>query len=120
MATTVAAHTSTPTQPQPALLGDARPSPAGPLGEGEAPVRLPPALPLARFAQTLRLNVRQIEFVFRARRELGEVFRFRGLVDDEPEVVTSHPDHVRSLFTADPALALSLTGESPLRPIVGP
>jgi cytochrome P450 len=35
-------------------------------------------------------------------------------------VVTSHPDHVRSLFTAKPADAPSLTGESPLRPILGP
>ena len=35
-------------------------------------------------------------------------------------MVTSHPDHVRSLFTAKPEQAPSLTGESPLRPIVGP
>jgi cytochrome P450 len=35
-------------------------------------------------------------------------------------VVTSHPDHVRSLFTAKPEQAPSLTGESPLRPVVGP
>ena len=34
--------------------------------------------------------------------------------------VTSHPDHVRSLFTAKPEQAPSLTGESPLRPILGP
>ncbi|MGH2976667.1 MAG: cytochrome P450, partial [Solirubrobacterales bacterium] len=32
---------------------------------------------------------------------------------------TSHPDHVRSLFTAKPEQAPSLTGESPLRPILG-
>ena len=35
-------------------------------------------------------------------------------------MITSHPDHVRSLFTAKPEQAPSLTGESPLRPIVGP
>ena len=35
-------------------------------------------------------------------------------------VITSHPDHVRSLFTAKPGLVPSLTAESPLRPIVGP
>src|SRR5207244_13537987 len=35
-------------------------------------------------------------------------------------VITSHPDHIRSLFTAKPEQAPSLTGESPLRPIVGP
>ena len=67
----------------------------------------------------LRFNQRQIEFVFRARRELGEVFRMRGIVPGGP-VITSHPDHVRSLFTAKPEQAPSLTGESPLRPIVGP
>ena len=101
------------------LVGEAPPSPAGPAADG-TPVRLPPALPLPRALQTLRFSVRQIEFVFRARRELGELFCFRGLFDDEDEVVTSHPDHVMSLFTAKPEQAPSLAGESPLRPIVGP
>ena len=76
-------------------------------------------IPLPRTVQVLRMNQRQIEFVFRARRELGEVFRMRGTIPGNP-VVTSHPDHVRSLFTAKPELAPSLTPESPLRPIVGP
>jgi cytochrome P450 len=101
------------------LLGQAPPSPAGPTGE-ELSERLPPGIGLPRALQTLRFSVRQIELVFRARRELGEVFRFRGMIDDEVIVITCHPDHVRSLFTADPELAPSLTGESPLRPIVGP
>jgi len=35
-------------------------------------------------------------------------------------VVSCHPDHARSLFTAKPELVPSLTAESPLRPIVGP
>ena len=42
----------------------------------------------------------------------------RGMVEGDP-AITSHPDHVKSLFTASPDLAPSLTGESPLRPIVG-
>jgi cytochrome P450 len=74
----------------------------------------------ARLLQTLRFNQRQIEFVFRARRELGEVFRMRGTIPGPGPVITSHPDHVRSLFTAKPEQAPSLTGESPLRPVVGP
>jgi cytochrome P450 len=102
------------------LLGEAPPSPAGPVGGEEASITMPPAFSLPRIAQTMRFTIRQIEFVFRARKELGEVFQLRGIVDEEPAVVTSHPDHVRSLFTAEPALAPSLTGESPLRPIVGP
>jgi cytochrome P450 len=67
----------------------------------------------------MRLNIRQIEFVFRWQRELGEVFRTRGVIRGRP-VITNHPDHVRSLFTAPPSLVPSITAESPLRPIVGP
>ena len=104
-----------------ALIGEAPPSPAGPLAPDDGrPLSLPPAIPLPRALQTLRFSIRQIEFVFRWRRQLGETFRFRGMLDDEVIVVTSHPDHVKSLFTARPGDAPSLTGESPLRPIVGP
>jgi cytochrome P450 len=101
----------------PALVGEAAPSPAGPAGD--APLRPAPAIALPRLAQLLRFNQRQIEFMFRARRELGEVFSMRSILD-ETTTVTSHPDHVRSLFTAKPEEAPSLTAESPLRPIVGP
>lgn len=101
------------------LVGEAPASPAGPLEPAEARLPEPPAIRLPRLLQTLRFSQRQIELVFRARRELGEVFRMRGIYPDGP-VITSHPDHVRSLFTAKPEQAPSLTGESPLRPIVGP
>jgi cytochrome P450 len=56
--------------------------------------------------------------MMRARRENGDVFRFRTLVREDPVAVTSHPDHVKSLLTQKD-LAVSLTPESPLRPIVG-
>src|SRR5437762_4393016 len=102
-----------------ALVGQAPSSPAGPIEAAEAAaLEKPPTVPLPRLAQVLRFNQRQIEFVFKARRELGDVFRIRT-VPGRP-VVTSHPDHVKSLFTAKPEQAPSLTGESPLRPIVGP
>jgi cytochrome P450 len=100
------------------LVGEAPPSPAGPTDEPG--VRLPPSFALPRALQTLRFSIRQIEFVFRARRELGDVFLLRGAIDDDLDAITCHPDHVRSLFTAKPEDAPSLTGESPLRPIVGP
>jgi cytochrome P450 len=103
------------------LLGAAPPSPAGPIEPAEAAtLPEPPAIAQPRLLQTLRFNQRQIQFVFRARRELGEVFRMRGTVPGPGLVITSHPDHVRSLFTAKPEQAPSLTGESPLRPVVGP
>jgi cytochrome P450 len=101
------------------LVGTAPPSPAGPIEPEElAALGKPPAVPLPRSAQMLRFSMRQIEYVFGAQRRIGEVFRMRTAMPGGP-VVTSHPDHVRSLFTAKPELAPSLTGESPLRPILG-
>jgi len=109
----------TPQAPANPWVGSAPPSPAGPARDGIGHLRQPPEIALSPTRQTLRFSVRQIEFVFGARRRLGEVFRMRTRVIDGT-VVTSHPDHVKSLFTADPTEAPSLTGESPLRPIVGP
>jgi cytochrome P450 len=92
---------------------------AGPVSAEEAAaLPAPPMVPLSRPVQVLRFNQRQIEFVFRARRALGEVWGMHAYRD--VDVVTSHPDHVRSLFTARAEDAPSITGESPLRPIVGP
>jgi cytochrome P450 len=99
-------------------LGEAPASPAGPVGEAE-PLREPPAVAGPRALQVLRFAHRQIEFVFRARRLHGEVFRMRTVIPGHT-TITGHPDHVRSLFTAKPELVPSLTAESPLRPIVGP
>jgi cytochrome P450 len=116
----VAEHPASTEEPAfPELVGEAPPSPAGPIEPDEAAaLPKPPIVPLARTAQMLRFNQRQIEYVFGARRRLGEVFRMRTMLPGGP-VVTSHPDHVRSLFTAKPEQVPSLTGESPLRPILG-
>jgi cytochrome P450 len=102
------------------LVGEAPPSPAGP-ADPEEMRRLPapPTVPLPRLVQVLRFNQRQIQFVFKAQRQFGDVFQYRGGTSGDP-VLTSHPDHVKSLFTARPEQAPSLTGESPLRPVVGP
>jgi cytochrome P450 len=102
------------------LLGEAPPSPAGPISEEElAGLASPPLVPLPKVLSVVRFNQRQIEYVFGWRRKLGETFRMRGMLPGTP-VITSHPDHVRSLFTAKPEDAPSITGESPVRPIVGP
>jgi cytochrome P450 len=99
--------------------GAAPHSPAGPVDPGRG-VRMPPVLPMPRFLQTVRFGMRPLSFNLAARRDLGDVWQVQLLTREEPFVVTSHPDHVRSLFTAKPADAPSLTGESPLRPILGP
>jgi cytochrome P450 len=99
-------------------MGGAAPSPAGP-AEAQDAIRCPPAIELPQALQILRFTQRQIQFVFRAQRELGEVFEMQAGIPGGT-VVTSHPDHIRSLFTAKPEHVPSLTAESPLRPIVGP
>src|SRR5881227_3811023 len=120
MPTIAEADTLASELPEGGLVGQAPPSPAGPVEPPDAEqLAEPPLVGLPGALQVIRFNQRQIQFVFRARRTLGEVFRTRGVVPDGP-VITSHPDHVRSLFTAKPEEAPSLTGESPLRPVVGP
>ena len=100
------------------LIGEAPPSPAGPLLGEDFRAPTPPAVGLPRVIQSLRLIKRQSDYVFRSARELGDTFIAR-VATGENLVITSHPDHARSLFTADPELAPSMTAESPLRPVVG-
>jgi cytochrome P450 len=96
------------------------PPASGPLEPEEAAgLPAPPLVQMGGLAQLLRFNQRQIEFVFGARRRLGDVFAMRT-PEPQPLVVTSLPEDVRSLFTAKPEEAPSLAAESPLRPIVGP
>ncbi len=102
------------------LIGTAPPSPAGPLDAPDPTLRTVPQLPLGAGLQTLRFVMRPLDFNLWARRQAGETFQLKLLDDDVPFVITSHPDHVKSLFMAKPADAPSLTGESPLRPILGP
>src|SRR4051812_22250241 len=80
---------------------------AGPIStEDVAALSLPPTIAQPPLLQLLRFRQRQIEFVFRARRELGDVFALRT---GEPvaQVMTGHPEDVRSLFSARPELAPS-------------
>ncbi len=98
-------------------MGGVTSSPAGPADARDA-LFFPPAVTLSRVVQILRFSQRQIQFVFRARREHGEVFQMQAGIPGGT-VISSHPDHARSLFTAKPEHVPSLTAESPLRPIVG-
>jgi cytochrome P450 len=95
------------------------PSPAGPVEPG-APRLMPPAMSVPKLVQTVWFGLAPLEFNLSAARKLGDVWQVDLPGRDEALVMTSHPDHVKSLFTADPADAPSLTGETPLRPILGP
>jgi cytochrome P450 len=97
----------------------ARPSPAGP-AEDQSPTRMPPVQGRSRLVQSIRFVANPLSMNLRAREEFGDVWQLMLLSRKDPFVVTSHPDHVKSLLTAKPLDAPSLTGESPLRPILGP
>ncbi len=94
------------------------PSPAGPV-VGALAVSMPPAAPGSRLAQTVRFGLRPVESALDSQARFGDVWRISLMSRSGNFVLTSHPEHARSLFTADAADAPSLTGESPLRPILG-
>jgi cytochrome P450 len=88
--------------------------------EPDTPIRMPPGLDLPAVIQGLRFAGRPMSFALGSQRRFGDVWQLQAPTRSEPFVVTCHPDHLRSLLKADPADAPSLTGESPLRPILGP
>ncbi|NYI44760.1 cytochrome P450 [Nocardioides aromaticivorans] len=94
------------------------PSEAGPLLPGTTGAAAPQHGHPNRVRQSLRIAGDLGREVF-AGAELGDTFSFASLLDPRLVVMTQHPDHVRSLFTADPEVAPSLAGESPVRPVVG-
>jgi cytochrome P450 len=94
-------------------------SPAGPVGDDLA-IRMPPGRPQGRFVQSMRFVADPLGSSLAARRDFGDVWELRLLSRRDPFIVTCHPDHIESLFKASPPDAPSLTGESPLRPILGP
>jgi hypothetical protein len=97
----------------------APPSPAGPV-DTDTPPRLPPGLDAPPAVQGLRFVMRPMSFALGGFRRFGDVWTLRVPTQPAGFVITCHPDHLRSLLTADPGDAPSLTGESPLRPILGP
>jgi cytochrome P450 len=116
---------TTPTTERPAARRAAAdpypPSPAGPIDAvTAATLERPPMVATRPILQALRMNVRQSSFVRAQHRRYGDVFRVDFANDLVPgATIVNHPDHIKSLFTADPKLAPSRTGSSPLRPIVG-
>lgn len=102
---------------EPGLRAERQPSPAGPVDDvsGLRPV---PHVGAGRTLQTIRLGLDIGGTFFKGQREAGEVFSLNTRFDPRPVVIVSHPDHIKSLLTR-PDLAPSVTGESPIRPIVG-
>ncbi|HET8978988.1 MAG TPA: cytochrome P450 [Solirubrobacteraceae bacterium] len=97
----------------------APPSPAGP-AEDAAVTPAPPGPEIPPLLQGLRFALRPMTFHVAAHRRYGDVWTLRLPTRRAGFVVSCHPDHLESLLKARPADAPSLTGESPLRPILGP
>ena len=120
MATVIESSSPSEQHAPDALVGEAPPSPAGPIEPTEA-ARLPepPMVPLPRWSQVLRFNQRQIEFVFRAGASWA---RSSGCAARSPGTRRSQaiPTTCGRSSRPSPSSRPSLTGESPLRPIVGP
>jgi cytochrome P450 len=123
MSTVTFPDRSTPASPQPAATAEPvwsyAPSPAGP-ADGEPLTASPPELELSPTRQGLSFAVRPMSFAIGAHRRFGDVWTLRMPMRPEGMTVSCHPDHLQSLLKAKPADAPSLTGESPLRPILGP
>ncbi|MGH2915327.1 MAG: cytochrome P450 [Solirubrobacteraceae bacterium] len=112
------ADAAAPTASQRELASAVPASPAGPADQ-ESPTAPPPGLDLPPIAQALRFVARPMALHINAQRTFGDVWTLRLPSQRSGWIVTSHPDHLRSLMTANPADAPSLTAESPLRPILG-
>lgn len=103
------------------LRGEVEPSAAGPIDLEDIELPEPPKLTKSRLAQSFELTQRPIEFLLQSRNDFGEVFRTNTVLPGPGRVVISHPDHARSLFTAQPEVAHSLASEGgPMRPTVSP
>ena len=111
----VAEPKTTPSEP----VWSYAPSPAGP-AEGEPLTARPPELSESPARQGVRFAARPMSFAIGAHRRFGDVWTLRMPMRPAGMTVTCHPEHLQSLLTAKPADAPSLTGESPLRPILGP
>jgi cytochrome P450 len=95
------------------------PSPAGP-ADDEPLTATPPGPAQRGIRQGLHFAARPMGWLIGAHRRYGDVWTMRIPIHSEGFAVTCHPDHMASLMKAKPADAPSLTGESPLRPLLGP
>jgi cytochrome P450 len=95
------------------------PSPAGPVDD-QPLTPAPPGPTHAPLRQGLHFAARPMDWLIGAHRRYGDVWTMRIPIQRTAFAVTCHPDHMASLMKAKPADAPSLTGESPLRPLLGP
>jgi cytochrome P450 len=94
-------------------------SAAGPVDD-QPLTATPPGPPEPALRQGLHFMARPMNWLIGGHRHYGDVWTMRIPIHSTGFAVTCHPDHMASLMKAKPADAPSLTGESPLRPLLGP
>jgi cytochrome P450 len=95
------------------------PSPAHQVDE-DVPINLPIGPTGSTLQQTIAFARDPYGYGLENQGRFGDVYAMKLMTRKETMLASSHPDHIRSVFTASPADMPSLTGDSPLRPIVGP
>jgi cytochrome P450 len=93
------------------------PSPSGPVAEG-TPVRLPPSPAASQLKQTLRFVRDPFNSALADQGTLGGTWGMNLLANRDTFVATSHPDHIRTVFT-NAKDAPAINNESPLRLLLG-
>jgi cytochrome P450 len=83
------------------------------------PAGLPPGPREPAAVQTLEWVARPTAFLRRCAARHGEAFTIRLAFDDAPLVLVWHPDAVRAVYAADPAVARRGASPGPLRPVAG-
>jgi cytochrome P450 len=79
---------------------------------------LPPGPRLPRVLQTLRWGARPMRFMSDCRERYGDMFTVR-IAQEETWVMLSDPEHVKQVFTGDPAVFHAGEANTILLPLVG-
>ncbi len=99
--------------------GSFAPSPAGP-ADHQPLTAAAPGPDRAPLLQGIHFATRPMDFAIAGHRRFGDVWTMRIPIHPAGFTISCHPDHLASLLKAKPSDAPSLTGESPLRPLLGP
>jgi cytochrome P450 len=80
---------------------------------------LPPGPPLPAAVQTVFYLTRPIEYLTWCQRRYGDTFTVDTLLFG-PEVILTHPDDIKRVFTGDPDVLHAGAANAPLEPLLGP
>ena len=109
-----AATATSPAVPDPTYA----PSPCHPEPEG-TPAHFPIGANASRLRETLRFLNDPFAFTLTDQGRYGGVWKMSLLTNRSTFLATSHPDHIRAIFTARPEDAPAINHESPLRLLLG-